>query len=66
MREKGGNRLVPGPDYMVDAKASQPSSQRFWRVATEVCDLVLSRWNTISILLANHWLQTAQLLTIEI
>ncbi|GFX47212.1 uncharacterized protein TNCV_2747881 [Trichonephila clavipes] len=38
MQEKGGNRLVTGPNYMVDAlKLFQSNSQRFWRVTTDVC-----------------------------
>ncbi|GFT89708.1 hypothetical protein TNCV_3137881 [Trichonephila clavipes] len=51
MREKGGNRLVPGPDYMVDAlKTSQPSSQSFWRVTTDMCSgVVLMEHNTYSV-----------------
>ncbi|GFW14199.1 hypothetical protein TNCV_3547881 [Trichonephila clavipes] len=28
MREKGGNRLVPGPDYMVDALKLSNQAQR--------------------------------------
>ncbi|GFX69028.1 hypothetical protein TNCV_4945281 [Trichonephila clavipes] len=42
MREKKGNHLVPGPDYMVDAFKLQSSSQCFWRVTTDLCGLALS------------------------
>ncbi|GFX26570.1 hypothetical protein TNCV_4535821 [Trichonephila clavipes] len=31
-------------------KTSQPSSQRLWRVTTEVCGLALSCWNTTPLL----------------
>ncbi|GFX02716.1 hypothetical protein TNCV_2011601 [Trichonephila clavipes] len=55
MREKGGNRLVPGPDYMCGGwiKTFQLSSQNLWRVSIDVRGLALSRWNTTPLLLAN-------------
>ncbi|GFX71577.1 hypothetical protein TNCV_2695651 [Trichonephila clavipes] len=37
MRKKGDNRLVPGPDYMVDAfKFSNKAPRVIWRVTIDV------------------------------
>ncbi|GFW33477.1 hypothetical protein TNCV_2210121 [Trichonephila clavipes] len=37
MREKGGNRLVPGPDYMVDALKLSNRAPRVSGVSLQTC-----------------------------
>ncbi|GFY34686.1 hypothetical protein TNCV_4701671 [Trichonephila clavipes] len=70
MREKGGNRLVPGPVYMVDAlqlpnKAPRGSGESLQKCVVWCCPdgtQQLFCWP----ILVNCLLQTVQLLTVEI
>ncbi|GFT74957.1 hypothetical protein TNCV_2445631 [Trichonephila clavipes] len=53
MREKASNRLVPGPDYMVDALKLSNESSGVSSESLQVCFVALSRWKTTPLLLAN-------------
>ncbi|GFW16809.1 hypothetical protein TNCV_2759381 [Trichonephila clavipes] len=54
MREKGGNSLVPGPDYTVDALKLPNQALGGSGESLQKCvALALSRWNTTPLLLAN-------------
>ncbi|GFW35720.1 hypothetical protein TNCV_4435691 [Trichonephila clavipes] len=69
MREKGGNRLVPGPDYMVDVLKLPNQDTRVSGESLQTC----MAWRCPDrtdlfcwLILANLYYETVQLLTVEI